>query len=95
MQTTAQQTVGHWVSINKLDFHVGCRVRPTRGQSRADLRAARIVNDSTTHMELEWPEPVRVMFDAHAQQRGASRRCRQVYDLEGSQGRWPFRTQAD
>src|SRR5262249_40912364 len=53
------------------------------------------VNDSTTHMDLGWPEPVGVMFDAHAQQRGTSRRCRQVYDLEGSQGRWPFRAQAD
>src|SRR6516162_8380455 len=62
----------HWVSINKLGFHVGCCVRPTRGQSRAALRAARIVNDSTTHKDG---------FDAYAQQRGTSRRCRQVYDL--------------
>jgi hypothetical protein len=73
----------------------GRPVRPTRGQSRAALRAARVVNDSTTHMELGWPEPVRVMFNAHAQQRGTSCRCRQVYDLEGSQGRWPFRAQTD
>src|SRR5215471_14549916 len=50
------------------------------------MRWASTVNDSTTHMDLGWPEPVGVMFDAHAQQRGTSRRCRQVYDLEGSQG---------
>jgi hypothetical protein len=66
-----------------------------RGGCGLPVLPARVVNDSTTHMDLGWPKSVRVMFDAHTQQRGASRRCRQVYDLESSQGGWPFRAQAD
>ena len=54
------------------------------------LRSQQIVNDPATHTSLEWREPVRVMSDAHAQQRRESRRDRQVHNLPRRESRPPL-----
>src|SRR6478609_5590827 len=74
----------------------GIRAAPLLPRSRLELphllfRGRQLaVNELARPASLSWSEPVRVMSDAHAQQRRESRRDRQVHNLPRRESRPPL-----